>query len=71
MDKPTSNKILHAFNYDSFSALALYAESEMAKIQRALEVSSDFIEIRYLQGRLLELRKLTRLREILKEIPDG
>lgn len=71
MDKPTSNKILHALNYDSFSALALYAESEVTKIQRALEVSSDFTEIRYLQGRLLELRKLTRLREILKEISDG
>lgn len=44
------------------------AEYEISLLQKTLEFSKDFTEVRYIQGRIFELRKLQNLRQSAMDI---
>ena len=64
MKSETANKINLYLNKPEITELLNeYAEVEIARLLNQLEFSTDLANIRYLQGQIFELRKLSKLRE--------
>lgn len=72
MKPETANKINLYLNKPEITELLNeYAEVEISRLLNQLEFSTDLANIRYLQGQIFELRKLSKLRETAINVIDS
>lgn len=58
MKKPVASLILGSGNFKG--AATAYAEERLLELIKLLETESDIYQVKYLQGSIAELRRLTR-----------
>lgn len=64
MKPEIANKINLYLNKPEITELIKeFVEQEIVTLQKTLEFCKDFMEVRYIQGRIFELRRLANLRE--------
>lgn len=68
MDKPTANKLRTSFNYGFFTALQDHAEENIKRLHRELETATDMDRVRFIQGQILELRRLIGLQDTINAV---